>query len=116
MTPKFGLDFQVTGGATLELWTRTIDDVIAPGELCVTLFTRTELLSALGLPLPPLDVPVVNAQTGNAYFTASRTTWPRGQWADDPDPDDVRAGRRSRRAAGSASRSGCAAAARPATT
>ncbi len=80
VTPKFGLDFQVAGGATLELWSRTIDDVIAPGELCVTLFTRTELLSALGLPLPPLDVPVIDAQTGNPYFTASRTTWPRGEW------------------------------------
>jgi type II secretory pathway pseudopilin PulG len=81
VTPKLGLNFQMTGGATLELWTRTIDDAIAPGELCVTLFTRTEVLSPLGAPLDPIDTRIPDANNpANLYFTASRTTWPRGNW------------------------------------
>lgn len=75
---KLPADFAMTGGATLELWTRTIDGVIAPGELCVTLFTRTEDPAGL---LPPTDVRLANlASPGDFYFTKSQNPWPRGDW------------------------------------
>ena len=67
----------MTGGATLEIWTRAINDITTSGSLCVTLFTRTE--DPLGL-LPPTDVRLIDTDTLNSYFTSTSSSWPSGDW------------------------------------
>jgi type II secretory pathway pseudopilin PulG len=63
-------DFVMTGKATLELYTRTINEAIASGKLCVFLFKR---------PSSGSDSLVVNLNDPpNAYFTYTDTTWPTG--------------------------------------
>lgn len=68
--------FAMTGKATLELYTRTIDDVAAAGKICVYLFTRS--LDLLGT---PLDTPIVDADNPtHPYFTRAESPWPAGEW------------------------------------
>ena len=61
-------DFRLANRATLELWSRTIDDVQgASGEVCAFLFKRTEAL------LTTIDTPLAS----DSY---SSTQWPSGSW------------------------------------
>ncbi len=46
------LAFQLSGKATLEFYTRTINDVNAQGTICVFVFIRKETVAEC-LPLPP---------------------------------------------------------------
>jgi type II secretory pathway pseudopilin PulG len=63
-------DFVMTGRATLELYTRTINEEIASGKICVFLFKR---------PGTGADSFYFNAASpSEAYFTYSETTWPTG--------------------------------------
>jgi type II secretory pathway pseudopilin PulG len=79
VTKKLPSDFELTGGATLELWTRTIAGVTTPGKVCVTLFTRNE--DPLGS-LPPTDVRMEDLQnSGNLYYTHAVSDWPRVKWS-----------------------------------
>lgn len=79
VSKKLPSDFELTGGATLELWTRTIAGVTTPGKLCVILFERTE--DPLGS-LPPTDVRMEDLQnSGNLFYTQAVTDWPHTDWA-----------------------------------
>jgi type II secretory pathway pseudopilin PulG len=63
-------DFVMTGKATLELYTRTINEAIASGKLCVFLFKRSS---------SDVDTFLFNADSpSQSYFTYSETTWPTG--------------------------------------
>jgi hypothetical protein len=64
-------NFVMTGKATLELYTRTINQEIASGKICVFLFRR----SSSGL-----DTFLANADNpSQSYFTYAETTWPTGE-------------------------------------
>ena len=78
VSEKLPQDFSMTGGATLELWTRAINDIETSGRICVTLFTRSEdPLEGL----PPNDVRLADADNpGNLYFTGTINEWPAGAW------------------------------------
>jgi hypothetical protein len=81
-----GFNISLTGDATLDLWTKSVDGVAYSGNLCVWLFTRTVVA---GL---PVDAPVTtfSGNTGAAAplscsgsglataFQCSETTWPTG--------------------------------------
>lgn len=78
VTRKLPLDFAMTGGATLELWTRAINDVTTHGTICVVLFTRLE--DPLGV-LPPTDVRMLDLDNpANDFYTHELSDWPRGSW------------------------------------
>lgn len=74
--PPLASDFQLTGGATLEIWARAINDISTSGTVCITLFRRTEN----GGGLPPTDVRIPNPANGNLFFTNTFTSFPRGDW------------------------------------
>lgn len=65
--------FTITGNATLEFYTRTINDATMPGKICVYLFTRN-----VGL-----DTQIVNSGDGQSYFSyapAGGDNWPKDAW------------------------------------
>lgn len=70
------LSFTLTGKATLELFTRTIEDLPASGAVCVYLFTRG--LDLLGQPEDTLIADAANP--ANDHFTYSDGSWPSGSW------------------------------------
>jgi type II secretory pathway pseudopilin PulG len=74
-------DFQMNGQATLEFYTRTINDVNAQGTICVFVFIRKET-TAECIPLPPpCDTQLIDlANPPNAFFVYSENPWPRGAW------------------------------------
>jgi hypothetical protein len=64
--------FTMTGKATLELYTKTIDDVLSDGRICVFVYR----LSPVGQ-----SFPVVNLDhPPDDYFTYSSSPWPTGSW------------------------------------
>ena len=77
----------LTGDATLELWTKTVNGASHPGSICISLFIRREIeiprITLLGLPLASItieaDVPVINTgDPGNlTHFSYSQASWPR---------------------------------------
>jgi Tfp pilus assembly protein PilV len=68
-----------SAGATLDFYTRTINDVNVPGGICVWLFTRTET-TVLGV-TTATDTQLVNLSSPpNTYFTFTQSPWPRGAW------------------------------------
>jgi prepilin-type N-terminal cleavage/methylation domain-containing protein len=75
-------DFQMNGAATLEFYTRTINDVNAQGTICVFLFIRKET-AAECTPLPaPCDTQLVDlTNPPSAFFVYSENPWPAGTWA-----------------------------------
>lgn len=75
VSKKLPFNFQMTGGASLELWTRTTNGITTPGRICATVFTRLE--DPLGL-LPPTDTRMTDLLTGNKYYTAELNPWPPG--------------------------------------
>jgi type II secretory pathway pseudopilin PulG len=78
VTQPMPLAFVASGQATLELYTRTINDVHIQGEVCIFLFVRTD--PALPI-LPPVDVALIDLEhPPNAYFSYSENPWPRLQW------------------------------------
>jgi hypothetical protein len=71
VSPPMPTDFELllTGNATLQLWTKTVNGVAQSGRICVSLFIRR---SSAGI---PTDIPVLNAQSVvNTQYTDS--TWP----------------------------------------
>ena len=64
--------YALTGGATLKLWTRTINDVATAGKLCVILFRRTETETS-GTVTAVADATITSAQP-------SYPIWPSGAW------------------------------------
>lgn len=72
-----GETFVMEGGATLELWTKTLSEAVASGEICVFLFVRDSGGGA------PVDTPITDAMNpGVPYFTASMSSWPNTAWGE----------------------------------
>jgi prepilin-type N-terminal cleavage/methylation domain-containing protein len=79
VTAPMPLAFVMSGQATLEFFTKTIGDVNIPGEVCVFLFTRTEV-TVLGV-TTATDTRLVNLDSPpNAFFSYAESPWPRYQW------------------------------------
>lgn len=92
VTRPLPLDFVATGTATLELFTRTINNVNIPGALCVYLFKRS--LGVLGAELrtpislvgiaahadDPFGFTCTTVGTAPAFGKCSTNVWPRVNW------------------------------------
>jgi hypothetical protein len=67
-----GFDIELDGTGTLDLWTRTVNGVAYPGEICIWLFLRKP--DGFG---GTTDVPASNLDLGGAaYFTFTQAPWP----------------------------------------
>ena len=72
--------FKMTEKATLEFYTRTLDDLLYKGKLCVYLYKRHEI----GSPPVATDTLLTNTNGGTAYWTYAPEGggyWPRKEWA-----------------------------------
>jgi prepilin-type N-terminal cleavage/methylation domain-containing protein len=80
VSDPFTADFKMTGKVTLELYTRTLNDALYHGTLCVFLFDRLET----GVPgEAPEDGLFIDDGTGNAnweYTPEENEFWPRNAW------------------------------------
>jgi prepilin-type N-terminal cleavage/methylation domain-containing protein len=66
-------NFVATGKATLNFWTRTLNQTNQPGKLCIWLFTRNSLGS---------DTLISSLDTSQPYFTFQLDSWPHSSaWA-----------------------------------
>lgn len=73
VTDPMESDFKMTGKVTLEFYTRTLNDNLRSGELCVFLFKRDDSQS-------PPDTRLMNGNVDYWYYTPSlegNTYWPR---------------------------------------
>ena len=76
------LVFQMSGQATLEFYTRTINDVNAQGTICVFVFIRKETAAECNPLPPPCDTQLIDLTSPpNAFFVYSENPWPAGAWA-----------------------------------
>ena len=66
--------YSLTGGATLKLWTKTINDISTAGKLCVVVFRRTETESG-GTITGVTDSVITTVQP-------SYGAWPSGSWGE----------------------------------
>ncbi len=74
--------FEMGGKVTLEFYTRTLNDALYTGTLCVYLFERTET-GPVNLPVAE-DTMLIDEQSGNPYWTyepEGNGYWPRNSWA-----------------------------------
>jgi prepilin-type N-terminal cleavage/methylation domain-containing protein len=71
--------FQMSGKATLEFYTRTINDVSAQGRICVFVFVRSETQSN-GQTVATDTRLVDSSNPPNAFFVYSENPWPSGAW------------------------------------
>ncbi len=72
-------DFEAGEKLTLEFYTRTLNDALYPGRLCVYVFEREES----GSPAVAEDTLLTASGTGNAYWTyepEGTDYWPRNFW------------------------------------
>ena len=72
-------EFTLTGDVTLELYTRTLNDALYTGTLCVYLYKRHET----GSPIVATDTMLTNKSGGAAYWTYTpqgNGFWPRNAW------------------------------------
>lgn len=65
---NIGGPYAMTGGSTLKLWTRSVNDVSVSGRLCVVLFTRAQTGVTTAV------------DTVRASVTSNQVTWPSGEW------------------------------------
>ena len=75
--------FEMGGKVTLEFYTRTLNDALYTGTLCVFLFER-EVISGEGEPLEEEDTMLIDTGSGNPYWTyepEGNGYWPRNSWA-----------------------------------
>jgi Tfp pilus assembly protein PilE len=73
--------FEMGGKVTLEFYTRTLNDALYTGTLCVYLFQRVESETAQGP--EATDEFFFDEQTGNPYWTyepEGNGYWPRNSW------------------------------------
>jgi type II secretory pathway pseudopilin PulG len=83
VTDPMPQDFEMGGKVTLEFYTRTLNDALYTGTLCVYLFERKEEIGAGGLPKAK-DSFLIDAETGNPYWEyepEGNGYWPRNSWA-----------------------------------
>lgn len=94
--------FEMGGKVTLEFYTRTLNDALYTGTLCVYLFERKESGPAQ-LPVAE-DTMLIDRHSGNPYWTyepEGNGYWPRNSWAKvrltmefEPSPRILATGRR----------------------
>jgi type II secretory pathway pseudopilin PulG len=73
-----GFTYVLEETATLDLWTRTLGDVLQSGELCVFLFIRED--DGEG---GAVDTLIADAESPpNAYFSYASSEWPRSGWGE----------------------------------
>jgi type II secretory pathway pseudopilin PulG len=84
VTDPMPQDFEMGGKVTLEFYTRTLNDALYTGTLCVYLFERQKI----GPPGQPVaeeeDTLLVDAASGNSYWEyepEGNGYWPRNSWA-----------------------------------
>jgi type II secretory pathway pseudopilin PulG len=72
--------FALSGQGTLEFNTRTINDVVGQGSICVFLFVRTEATVA-GI-TTATDTRLIDlTNPPNAFFVFTKNPWPSGAWS-----------------------------------
>jgi len=79
VTDPMVVNFKMTGKVTLEFYTRTLNDSLRSGELCVFLFMRDDSKSP-----PDKLLKNKNGNTEYWYYTPTlegNTYWPRNGWA-----------------------------------
>ena len=77
VTDPMPFKFEMGGKVTLEFYTRTLNDALYTGALCIFLFDRTEAGS------PPTDTPLTKAGSGTSYWEyepEGNGYWPRNSW------------------------------------
>ncbi|MDX6633529.1 MAG: hypothetical protein QOG26_1534, partial [Solirubrobacterales bacterium] len=77
VTDAVPLAFSMSGNATFEFYTQTINDAVMDGKVCVYLFVRNQVGPVV------TDTRLLDSGTGNAYFTYSPVgggNWPSGAW------------------------------------
>jgi type II secretory pathway pseudopilin PulG len=79
VTDPMEAEFKMTEKVTLEFYTRTLNDALRSGELCVYLFKRDDSKS-------PPDAMLTNKNGNTAYWyytptLEGNTYWPRNSWA-----------------------------------
>ncbi len=82
VTDPMPKEFEMGGKVTLEFYTRTLNDALYTGTLCVYLFERAET-GPVNLPEAE-DELLVDEATGNPYWTyepEGNGYWPRNSWA-----------------------------------
>jgi type II secretory pathway pseudopilin PulG len=80
VTDKMKSNFEMSGKVTFEFYTRTLNDALYTGALCVYLFDREEIGSAEP---KAEDTMLVNKANGNAYWEyepEGNGFWPRNEW------------------------------------
>jgi type II secretory pathway pseudopilin PulG len=81
VTDPFAAAFKMSGKVTLEFYTRTLNDALYHGTLCVYLFDRHETGS--GEATVATDALLNSSETGKAYWTYTpqgNGFWPRNAW------------------------------------
>lgn len=77
VTDPMPVDFEMGGRVTLEFYTRTLNDELYPGKLCVYLFERSET----GAPPEATDERLTKKIDGTPYwFFEGNPYWPRNVW------------------------------------
>lgn len=80
VTDPMTTEFKMTGKVTLEFFTRTLNDGLYHGTLCVYLYKRHEV----GSPEPvATDTMLTNKSGGTAFWTYTpeqNAFWPNGKW------------------------------------
>jgi hypothetical protein len=79
VTDPMEAEFKMTEKVTLEFYTRTLNDALRSGELCVFLFKRDD-----GKSPPDTRLTNKNGNTAYWYYTPTlegNTYWPRNSWA-----------------------------------
>jgi len=81
VTDPMPREFAVSGTATLEFYSRTINEASYPGTVCVYLFKRSEKPLENGVEMT--DFQLSDAETGKPYWSISsegNSSWPRTEW------------------------------------
>jgi type II secretory pathway pseudopilin PulG len=79
VTDPMEAEFKMTEQVTIEFYTRTLNDALRSGELCVFLFKRDD-----GKSPPDTQLKNKNGNTAYWYYTPTlegNTYWPRNSWA-----------------------------------
>jgi Tfp pilus assembly protein PilE len=79
LTDPMEANFVMTGNVTIEFYTRTLNDALYKGGICVYLFKRTEA----GSPVVATDTMLTNKTGGAPYWPwspAGTGYWPRNIW------------------------------------